>query len=412
MTRLLIGRFLAERPWQFALAVMLCALGMASAIAIVWLQSTLERHARRQAEGIDIVVGAKGSALQNVLAAVYYLDVPNGNISLTEVDALRANPQVAKAIPIGIGDSVGGARIVGSTDEFIPFYGGTLAAGVLASAPMDAVIGAGVARRTKLKLGDNFVGAHGLGLGLGGGGDAHDAFPYRVVGILNPTGRVIDETVVTPLESVWLVHEAHGGAAAANGGAAAANGTSTAVSVSVNREATFALIQATGPIGVATLPRLINARPGLQAAVPALESARLLASFNWVALLVKAFAGILVAAAMASLLGALLQALARREPDLALLRAMGATRRTLACLVLGESLALITVATLVAGGLLALAAWLFQAFALPGVEIDAIDGFLYGLAGLAIAAMLAALATIPVLRRCLSIDVAAQLSSR
>jgi len=388
MTLKLIRRFLADRPWQFALAVMLCALGMASAIAIVWLQSVLEQHARRQAEGIDIVVGAKGSALQNVLAAVYYLDVPNGNISLREVDALRANPQVAKAIPIGIGDSVGGARIVGTTDEFIPFYGGTLASGTLAAAPMDAVIGASVARRTRLKLGDSFVGAHGLG----DTGDAHDSYPYRVVGILNPTGRVIDETVVTPLESVWLVHEGH--------------------SASTEPEATFALIQAKGPIGVATLPRLINARPGLQAAVPALESARLLTSFDWVALVVKVFAAILVVAAMASLLGALLQALARREPDLALLRAMGATRGRLAGLMLGESLVLIAVAGGVAGGLVALAAWSFQTFALPGVVIDAGEGLLYLLAGLGIAAMLAALATIPPLRRCLSIDVAAQLSSR
>ena len=388
MTFLLIRRFLAERPWQFALAVMLCALGMASAIAIVWLQSALEQHARRQAEGIDIVVGAKGSALQNVLAAVYYLDVPNGNITLKEVDALRANPQVAKAIPIAIGDSVGGARIVGTIDEFIPFYGGTLASGALPTAPMDAVLGAGVARRTKLKLGDSFVGAHGLG----DTGDAHDSYPYRVVGILNPTGRVIDETVVTPLESVWLVHEGH--------------------SASAEPEATFALIQAKGPIAIATLPRLINARPGLQAAVPALESARLLTSFKWVALVVKVFAGILVAAAMASLLGALLQALARREPDLALLRAMGATRGTLAGLILGESLVLIAVAAVVASGWVALAAWSFQSFALPGVAIDASEGFLYGIAGLAIAATLAALATIPVLRRCLSIDVAAQLSSR
>ena len=388
MTFLLIRRFLAERPWQFALAVMLCALGMASAIAIVWLQSVLEQHARRQAAGIDIVVGAKGSALQNVLAAVYYLDVPNGNITLKEVDALRANPQVAKAIPIGIGDSVAGARIVGTTDEFIPFYGGTLASGTLPTAPMDAVIGAGVARRTQLKLGDSFVGAHGLG----DTGDAHDSYPYRVVGILNPTGRVIDETVVTPLASVWLVHQGH--------------------SASTEPEATFALIQAKGPIGIATLPRLINARPGLQAAVPALESARLLTSFNWVALVVKVFAGILVAAAMASLLGALLQALARREPDLALLRAMGATRGRLAGLMLGESLLLIAVAAVVAGGMVALAAWSFHTFALPGVVIAAGDGFLFVLAGLAIAALLAALATIPVLRRCLSIDVAAQLSSR
>ena len=62
----LVWRFLRERPWQFALAVTLCALGLASAISIIGLQSLLETHARRQAQGIDIVVGAKGSALQNV----------------------------------------------------------------------------------------------------------------------------------------------------------------------------------------------------------------------------------------------------------------------------------------------------------------------------------------------------------
>ena len=98
----LVTRFLVARPWQFALTVALCALGMASAVGIIWMQATLEAHARRQAEGIDIVVGAKGSALQNVLAAVYYLDVPNGNIRLDEVAALRANPMVAQAIAVAM----------------------------------------------------------------------------------------------------------------------------------------------------------------------------------------------------------------------------------------------------------------------------------------------------------------------
>ena len=81
----LIANFLRERPWQFALAVTLCALGLASAVGIVWLQSVLESHARRQAEGIDIVVGAKGSALQNVLTAVYYLDA----VSYTHLDVYK-----------------------------------------------------------------------------------------------------------------------------------------------------------------------------------------------------------------------------------------------------------------------------------------------------------------------------------
>lgn len=384
----LVFRFLCDRPWQFALAVTLCALGLASAISIVWLQSLLETHARRQAQGIDIVVGAQGSALQNVLAAVYYLDVPNGNIRLAEVDALRANPMVAKAIPIALGDSVAGARIVGTTPEFVAFYGATLASGELPVVPMDAAIGAAVAARTGLKVGDNFVGAHGLGdLGVD-----HESHPYRVSGVLNPTGRVIDQTVVTLLESVWLVHQGH--------------------AASAEKEATFALLQLKSPIAMATLPRLINQKSGLQAAVPAMESARLLISFDWVALIVKAFAGVLIVAAMASLLGALLQALARQEPELAVLRAMGASRAQLAALMLGESLVLVAVSSVVAGALTAVGVWALQRFALAGLMIDVEQGFLFWLAGLLLATVMAIVATIPVLSRSASVDVAAQLSSR
>lgn len=388
MTFRLIFMFLRDRPWQFALAVTLCALGLASAISIVWLQSLLETHARRQAEGIDIVVGAKGSALQNVLAAVYYLDVPNGNISLADVDKLRAHPQVARAIPIAMGDSVAGARIVGSTDEFIPFYGAELYEGALPVAPMEAVIGAALAARTRLKVGDSFVGAHGMGDGAG----EHDAVPYRVVGILRPTGRVIDQIVVTPIESVWLVHEGH--------------------SANTDKEATFALIQARGPVGVATLPRFINAQPALQAAVPALESARLMTSFEWIALIVKVSAGVLVAAAMASLLGSMLQALSHLEPDLALLRAMGSGRATIAAIVLGEALVLIGFAAVLAGALVGLGLHELRAVALPGLMVDMDNGFFFWLVGLLVATALAVVATIPVLWRCASIDVAAQLSLR
>ncbi len=386
----LVTRFLAARPWQFALAVALCALGMASAVGIVWLQATLEAHARRQAEGIDIVVGAKGSALQNVLAAVYYLDVPNGNIRLDEVAALRANPMVAQAIAVAMGDSVAGARIVGAGNDFLEFYGAQLTEGALPAAPMEAVVGSALAARARLRVGDSFIGAHGMS-----SGDAaaeHDGNPYRVVGILKASGRVIDQIAVTPIESVWLVHEGH--------------------AASSEREATFALVQTRGPLGVATLPRMINSTTRLQAAVPALESARLLTSFDWVAIIIKAFAVVLIAAAMASLLGALMQALARREPEMAVLRAMGASRWQLALLVLAEAVMLVLLASLAAAALLAVGAWLLSHGVLPGLAVDPMVGSGYWGIALIAALCLAVIATIPVLWRSVSIDVAAQLSSR
>ena len=391
MVARLIVNFLRERPWQFALAVTLSALGLASAIGIVWLQSVLQSHARRQAEGIDIVIGAKGSALQNVLTAVYYLDVPNGNIRLSDVEKLRSHPQITEIIPLAMGDSAAGARIVGAGNEFVNFYGATVASGALPSAPLEAVLGASVATRTKLKIGDQFVGAHGMSDGAEEAG-GHESHPYLVTGILKPTGRVIDQLVVTPMQSVWLVHEGHTG--------------------STEPEATFALVKVRGPVAMATLPRFINSINGLQAAVPAMESARLLTSFEWVAVVVKTFAGILIFAAMASLLGALMQALARREPEIALLRAMGASRSRIASLVFGESLLLVLLAALLAGGMLATGAGALTAFVLPGIGIDTTEGILLWLVGLTVALVLAFVATIPVLWRSFSIDVAAQMSSR
>ena len=102
-----------------------------------------------------------------------------------------------------MGDSVAGARIVGAGNDFLEFYGAQLTEGALPAAPMEAVVGSALAARARLRVGDSFIGAHGMS-----SGDAaaeHDGNPYRVVGILKASGRVIDQIAVTPIESVWLV---------------------------------------------------------------------------------------------------------------------------------------------------------------------------------------------------------------
>jgi putative ABC transport system permease protein len=117
-------------------------------------------------------------------------------------------------------------------------------------------------------------------------------------------------------------------------------------------------------------------------------------------------------AALASMLGALLQALARQEPELALLRAMGASGRQLTTLMLGEAMVLVVLSGLLAGALAAAGAWSLRAFVLPGLNVDFTQGFLFWAVGLLVAMVLAIVATIPVLWRSASVDVAAQLSAR
>ncbi len=382
----LIGAFLRERPSHFVLAVVLAALGMASATAVLWLRDTLEAHAARQAEGIDIVVGAKGSALQNVLAAVYHVDVANGNIPLAEVEAIAARPDVARAVPIALGDTVAGARIVGTTPEFLTLYGAQAQTGSAALAPMEALLGAEVARRTGLAVGDRFVGTHGLAEG----GDAHDSHPYTVSGILAPTGRVIDQLVVTALESVWLVHEGH--------------------TAATEPEATFALVTVKGPVAMAILPRALNARPALQAAVPALESARLLTVFGWVVTLVQAFAWTMVAAALASLFGALMQAAARREPDFAMLSAIGARPVQLALLLLVELAVVVLAAAAIALAIVLALPALVSAWVDVTLPWRVWTGVCWLALVFAVTAIVALLAGLPAVIRAGRVDVARRLT--
>ncbi len=151
------------------------------------------------------MVGAKGSPLQLILSTVFHADVPTGNIDLAQAQAIARNPMIASAIPLALGDSYRGHRIVGTETSYLDLYGAKLAQGALFADEMEAVVGAEVARRHGLAVGASLTGAHGLAAA----GPAHEAHPYRVVGILAPSGTVVDRLVLTSVESVWHVHEEH-----------------------------------------------------------------------------------------------------------------------------------------------------------------------------------------------------------
>ena len=329
-----------RRPLATLLNVVLLAVGVATIALVLLLARDFETRLTRDAEGIDLVVGAKGSPLQLILAGVYHADVPPGNIALAEIEKLRANPLVAEVLPLALGDSVRGFRIAGVEPAFVAHYGARLAAGALWDEPMEAVLGAEVARATGLAVGATFAGAHGLGEGGAEHGDA----PYRVVGILAPTGRAIDRLVLTGLASVWAVHEGAGHAAAEHGAHAEADlksrGANEAGPVAdrPGREVTLALVRYRSPLAAASLPRAINANTPMQAASPAYESARLLTVFAFAADILRAFALLLMAASALGLFVALAQALDERRYDLAIMRALGASRWQLVAVILVESL--------------------------------------------------------------------------
>lgn len=195
--------YLRDRALTTALNVLLLAIAVATLVLLLQFSTQVSERFERDAKGVDLVVGAKGSPLQLILSSIYQIDQPTGNVPLDSVDLLRGDPAVARAVPLALGQNFRGFRIVGTEAEYLQIYGAKLAQGRMNKAEAEVVIGASVARATGAKLGQKFLGSHGLGEE---GAQAHEAHPFVTIGILAPTGTVIDRLIVTSVESVWDVH--------------------------------------------------------------------------------------------------------------------------------------------------------------------------------------------------------------
>ncbi len=316
-------RYLWARPLAALLNVLLLGLGLASITFLLLVAHQVERAFDRDLAGIDVVVGAKGSPMQLILSGVLHLDVPPGNVPLAAVNALQKNPLVAEVIPISLGDNFQAYRIVGSSLAYPAHYGAVLAQGRLWSAPMEVVLGATVARKLGLRLGDSFVGSHGLGAG----GHAHGDSAYTVVGVLAANASVLDRLILTDTASVWKVHEDY----------SAADDEDRKV-MEEEREVTMALVRYKSPLAAMSFPRWVNTSTEMQAAAPALEVTRLLHMLGLGTDVLRAFAGMLLLTAGLSVFIALWNAVRERRGDLALLRMLGAPPSRIAALLLTEAL--------------------------------------------------------------------------
>ncbi|MEL7363549.1 MAG: ABC transporter permease, partial [Bacteroidota bacterium] len=198
--------YLRRRPLGTLLNVVLLALGLATIVVLLLFSAQVERNVSTNAKGIDAVLGAQGSPLQLILSAIYHVDSPTGNIPVAEADRLTQDPMIAAAIPLALGDSYRGYRIVGTTVAYLDHFEATLASGARWESMQEVVLGAEVAAATGLDVGATIVSAHGLSEG----GTAHEDVPLSVVGVLAPSGSVLDRLVLTSVKTVWAVHGDHG----------------------------------------------------------------------------------------------------------------------------------------------------------------------------------------------------------
>ncbi len=312
------------KPLSAIFNVLLLAMGIAVILTLIHLSDQLDKRFAKDLQGIDLVVSGKGSPLQIILSNVFHIDIPTGNIPLDEADKIRTNPMVQSAIPVALGDNYNGYRIVGTNADYIAHYHGELSQGSLFSDEMQVVLGAEVAEKHHLKIGDKIVGAHGLV----NSDDLHTDNSYTVVGVLKPTGSVLDRLVLTPVESVWYVHEEghhHDDEADHHEG---------------EREITALLISYKSPLAAAQLPRLINSSSSMQAASPAFEVARLNKLMGTGGDILSAFGVLLIGFSAFGLFITLYNAVNERKYDIALMRSLGATRGCIFGFIMAEVLVL------------------------------------------------------------------------
>jgi putative ABC transport system permease protein len=291
------------KPLNTALCVSLLLFGVGIISLLLLIQYQLEEKFDRDLKDIDLVVGAKGSPLHLVLSSVYHLDAPTGNIKLREARKIMEAPMVKEAIPLAYGDSYLGYRILGTSAAYLKKYDAKFKAGSIFTKTMQAVIGIDVAQKSGLQVGDTFLGTHGEVKG----GHVHDESPYTVVGILSKTNSVLDQLVVTNLESVWQVH---------------APATPTTF-VADSMDITAILLQYKSKLSVVNMPRLINDQTNMQAVLPALEINRLFYMLGVGASTLRLIASGIMVMAGFSVFFVLFNRLRERKFELALLRTAG-----------------------------------------------------------------------------------------
>lgn len=349
-------KYLTFRPLSTGLNILLLALGLAIMTVLLLIQDQFEKKVTKDAAGIDLVVGAKGSPLQLILSSIYHVDFPTGNIPMEEAEKLAKNRLVKGVIPLALGDNYKGFRIVGTNYDYLKSYQAAVTDGTLWEKPFDVVLGSEVVAETGLKVGDEFAGSHGISVGS----HDHDQYNFKVTGILDLQGNVLDRLVMTSIESVWLTHDEQ-----ETSDSTSATGMDSHDHEAFQkpvaqtgfpdsdqpREITSLLISYRNPMAAIQLPRMINSRTVMQSASPAFEMARLFELLGVGVSLLQGLAIVLLGISGIGIFIALYNSLKERKYDLAILRALGATRFQLVILIFMEGLLLTCFGALIGIGL-------------------------------------------------------------
>jgi len=340
-TLTLAWKSLSNRRATALLTICAIAISVALLLGVQKLRIAARESFANTVSGVDLIVGARSGPLNLLLYSIFRIGDATANVSWKTYQKIATHPDVAWTIPISLGDSHRGFRVMGTDGNYFAHYrfGGDHELKFSSGGPFhdlyDAVPGADVARTLGYKLGDSIIVAHGVG---NVSFAEHKDKPFRVVGILAPTGTPVDRTVHVSLEAITAIHIDW------QSGMQAPPGYRVSAAEARHRDLTPDTITAflvgmRSRVMTFTMQRAINdyRQEPLLAILPGVALSQLWELVGVADTALMIVAAFVVLAGLLGMLTAILTSLNERRREMAVLRSVGARPRHIFALLIAEA---------------------------------------------------------------------------
>ncbi len=355
---------LRSRRWTALLTLLSIATAVALFVAVENIRQGSRDSFERTISGTDLIVGARSSAINLVLYSVFQVGDATNNVSWTTYEQIRDRNDVAWTVPISLGDSHRGYRVIGTNQDYFEHYqfadSRTLdfQRGSVFEDLFDIVIGAQVARELSYDVGTTLTLSHGTG---GASFSEHKDKPFVVTGVLKATGTPVDRSVIVSLPAIEAIHVGW-----QNGAPTPMSSVMSADRVRnmnlQSKEITAIYLGAKSRIQTLRIQRDLNTyrAEALQAVIPGVALSQLWRMMSVAERALAIISGFVIFVGLVGILTSILTSLNERRREMAILRSVGARPWHIVSLLVSEAALLAFVGAVLGVGLLYGASWMLK----------------------------------------------------
>ena len=330
---------LKNRKATALLTVLTVAISVILLLGVERIRTQAKSSFANTISNTDLIVGARSGQVNLLLYSVFRIGNATNNIDWKSYQEISSHRSVKWSIPISLGDSHRGFRVIGTNTDYFTYYqyGKKQPLSFESGKPFahlfETVIGADVAKELNYQIGDEIIIAHGIS---DKSFNRHDNLPFKVVGILKPTGTPVDKSVHVSLGAIEAIHV--GWESGARLGA-----TPSAEQLEQYdfqpKQITAFMVGLKSKIQTFALQRQINTYPQepLSAIMPGIALHELWGMMSIAEQALLAVSGFVVMAGLLGMLSSLLTSLQERRREMAILRAMGARPHHIFFLLISEA---------------------------------------------------------------------------